>query len=82
MDELFLEGIRIENYRSFREPVVFDNLSKINILIGQNNSGKSNLLRFLSRHYLNMGPDSKIKFNDLEDAPQGTQNVGVEVGLK
>lgn len=43
-----LEGFGISNFRSFdSEGVYLDNLKKINIIIGKNNSGKSNVLRFL-----------------------------------
>ncbi len=43
-----LKGISIKNYRSFGHEVVLNDLGKINILIGPNNTGKSNILRFLS----------------------------------
>jgi predicted ATP-dependent endonuclease of OLD family len=43
-----LEGFGISNFRSFdSEGVNLDDLKKINIIIGKNNSGKSNVLRFL-----------------------------------
>lgn len=43
-----LKNIGVKNYRSFDLNGVFlDNLSKINVLVGKNNSGKSNFLRFL-----------------------------------
>ncbi len=45
----FLKGIRIYNYRSIdSEGVELDKLGKVNVLIGKNNSGKSNILRFIS----------------------------------
>ncbi|WP_432329953.1 ATP-dependent nuclease [Mucilaginibacter sp. P25] len=45
-----LTNIGVRNYRSFDlEGVFLPKLSKINILVGKNNSGKSNLIRFL-RH--------------------------------
>lgn len=43
-----LDGIGISGYRSFgKEMVYIQDLNKINIFIGKNNSGKSNILRFL-----------------------------------
>lgn len=43
-----LNGFGISNFRSFDEQdVLLENLSKINIIIDKNNSGKSNILRFL-----------------------------------
>ncbi len=45
-----LKGFGIKNYRSFDENGVFINsIKKINIFIGKNNSGKSNVLRFLKK---------------------------------
>lgn len=41
-----LPNLAISGYRSFgKEPQYFDRFTKINILIGRNNSGKSNVLR-------------------------------------
>lgn len=51
-----IEGFGISNYRSFDEKgVILNDLKKINIIIGKNNSGKSNILRFLQtlHKYLN-----------------------------
>lgn len=46
---MFLHGFGFNGYRSFGEELqVFSPLSKINILIGPNNAGKSNLLRYLA----------------------------------
>lgn len=43
-----LSSLAIAGYRSFgAEPQLFPKFSKINILIGQNNCGKSNVLRFI-----------------------------------
>ncbi len=52
---MFIDGIGISSYRSFGEGLQFIGPCKqINILIGQNNSGKSNILRFLNDHYRNV----------------------------
>ena len=51
-------NLGIANFRSFdSEGVVIENLSKLNIFIGKNNSGKSNILRFL---YLKCQGDGSI----------------------
>jgi predicted ATP-dependent endonuclease of OLD family len=43
-----LNSIGVRNYRSFNlDGVLLVNLSKINIIVGKNNSGKSNILKFL-----------------------------------
>ena len=46
-----LEAFSLKGYRSLsREVQYFGGLSKINVIIGQNNSGKSNVTRFLAFH--------------------------------
>lgn len=45
---IFLTGYGNKNFRSFgEEGVLFDGLSDINVIIGQNNGGKTNVLRTL-----------------------------------
>ena len=47
-----ITSFAIGGYRSFGNKIQrFANLSKINLFIGQNNSGKSNILRFLHEIY-------------------------------
>src|SRR4051812_35783109 len=47
-DDLLLQGFAFSGYRSFTEPgMPIAPLSKVNLLAGQNNAGKSNVLRFL-----------------------------------
>jgi predicted ATP-dependent endonuclease of OLD family len=49
---MFIDGIGISGYRSFGPEVQrLGPFKKINLIIGQNNSGKSNFLRFLKDHY-------------------------------
>ena len=47
---MFLDGFRISGYRSFGaiEQEIRD-LGKVNVFIGKNNSGKSNILRFVEQ---------------------------------
>lgn len=48
--EINFKGFGIKNFRSFDEEGIYiDSLKKINIFIGKNNSGKSNVLRFIKR---------------------------------
>ncbi|WP_282127025.1 ATP-dependent nuclease [Marinifilum flexuosum] len=62
-----LKGFGISNYRSFdEEGIMLEGLKKINIIIGKNNCGKSNILRFL--HTLNSN------INDLRNFPNDIQN--------
>lgn len=52
MENVYIQAFGISCYRSFgAEPQLFPKLKKINLIIGQNNSGKSNVLRFLNHHY-------------------------------
>lgn len=50
--EIFIEGLGISGYRSFGPDIQrIGPFNKINFFIGQNNSGKSNILRFLKERY-------------------------------
>jgi hypothetical protein len=52
MENVYIQAFGISSFRSFgREPELFPHLKKINLIIGQNNSGKSNVLRYLNHHY-------------------------------
>ena len=47
-----IQGLYVEAYRSFGEQgVTLTDLEKVNVIIGQNNSGKSNILRALVSQY-------------------------------
>jgi predicted ATP-dependent endonuclease of OLD family len=49
---MYIDGIGISGYRSFGEEIQeIGPFSKINLFVGQNNSGKSNILSFLTKHY-------------------------------
>lgn len=82
-----IEGIAFANYRSFGSQIQrFGPLKKINLLIGQNNSGKSNLLRFLAQHYVPLihliqgKYRSEWNLDDL-DRHQGPNSGTFTVGL-
>jgi AAA15 family ATPase/GTPase len=54
---LGLDGVGITNYRSFGEELQnIGPLGKINLLIGQNNVGKSNILNFFAKYYASLFP--------------------------
>lgn len=46
-NNIILKSLSIGGYKSFGKIQRFEKFSKINLLIGQNNSGKSNFLRFI-----------------------------------
>lgn len=82
---MFIEGLGISSYRSFGDDLQFIGPCKqINILIGQNNSGKSNILRFLTDHYRNMvsmeTARGKLARSEL-DRHMGTTSDIVKVAL-
>jgi hypothetical protein len=50
---IYIEGFALVGYRSFgKELQLIGPFSRLNLFIGANNSGKSNILRFLHRHYI------------------------------
>ncbi len=63
-----LTSFSLGGFRSFGGKVQkFNKLSKINLFIGQNNSGKSNVLRFLHDIYPELGNSTQpIKFDALD----------------
>lgn len=69
-DCLFICGFGFAGYRSFGPELQrIGPCRKINLIIGQNNSGKSNILRFLHDHYINipiLANHSKWELHDLE----------------
>lgn len=57
---LLITSFAIGGYRSFGNKIQrFANLSRINLFIGQNNSGKSNILRFLHEIYPELASNNK-----------------------
>jgi len=89
---IYLDAFRISNYKSFTDTQEFSDLSKINIIIGKNNSGKSNVLIWLSDKYQNifescrritLGNTPKLNYQDL-DYPQGYKKepFSIFIGLK
>jgi len=74
---MLLKGFGFSGYRSFGDNLVkIFPLKKINMIIGQNNVGKSNIINFLSSQYPNFvykakgertyGQEQKPTFNDID----------------
>ncbi len=82
---VFLEGFSLGGYRSFGERQRIGPLGKVNLFIGQNNSGKSNVLRFLTNHFrpiLHQLPHSGEKMNFLDlDRPRTFSKEGFYFGI-
>jgi hypothetical protein len=75
--EVQLNGFAFSGYRSFGGALAkIAPLKKINFVIGQNNSGKSNVINFINQQYplfwslangtYRSGSDAKYKFTDLD----------------
>jgi AAA15 family ATPase/GTPase len=63
-----LTGIKIKNYKSFNEEGVdIQGLEQINIFIGKNNSGKSNILKFVD--FLGKNREVLKPTNNLKEYP-------------
>lgn len=74
---MFLKGFGFSGYRSFGDDLIkISPLKKINMIIGQNNVGKSNIINFLSTQYPHFvskakgertyGQGQKPTFNDID----------------
>ena len=64
---VYIHGLGISSYRSFSEDIqkIYP-FKKINLFIGRNNSGKSNILNFLYKYYLPIFREEEIKFEDVD----------------
>ncbi|OYY74647.1 MAG: hypothetical protein B7Y40_03450 [Gammaproteobacteria bacterium 28-57-27] len=63
---ILIPNLAIAGYRSFgKKPQYFEQFAKVNILIGQNNAGKSNVLRFLHEIYSQSSKRDGLKFDSL-----------------
>lgn len=68
---LNLTSISIKNFFSY-EDVTFDNIKDYNVLIGKNNSGKSNLIKIfkmINENYNSQSLSKKYLFDEKEDLP-------------
>lgn len=79
-------GFSVNNFRSFGEPRQYVGpLSKVNLIAGENNSGKSNILRFASKFLASKTPGgagrSTISIPQGLDVPIGGTNDPPVIGL-
>jgi energy-coupling factor transporter ATP-binding protein EcfA2 len=64
---MLIPNLAIAGYRSFGEEIqYFDRFVKINIFIGRNNAGKSNVLRMLEKIYPRSSQPSSYLFDPLD----------------
>ena len=78
---VLIPNLAIAGYRSFgRMPQYFERFTKVNIFIGQNNAGKSNILRFLHEVYPHVSKPAGLKLeslaNHLPDKPPILLGIG------
>ena len=67
---MFIDGIGISNYRSFGSDLQkIGPFNKINLFIGQNNSGKSSILLYLRHHYKNALDVARSERGNLKMEP-------------
>jgi hypothetical protein len=85
---MFIDGFGISEYRSFGPDLQrIGPLKKINLFIGQNNRGKSNILRFLKQHYATALKCEELKLTQV-DQHNGQKPIkqitefGLQIGSK
>jgi hypothetical protein len=81
---ILIPNLAIAGYRSFgKKPQYFEQFAKVNIFIGQNNAGKSNVLRFLHEIYPQASKREGLKIDSLArhlpDQPPILLGIGEEV---
>lgn len=77
-----IPNLAIGGYRSFGSVQYFDKFSKINLFIGRNNCGKSNVLRFLKEVYTRNDLYTKTISDPLAKHLNGTQPLLIAVAEK
>lgn len=76
-----IDGFSISGYRSFDQSGVrIGDLGRLNIPIGRNNCGKSNVLRFLS--HMPSILEGRMKFDPLLDFCLGSKTRTIELGVQ
>lgn len=84
MSDNLIDSFSIAGYRSFgKESFRVDKLSKVNLFIGENNCGKSNVLRFIHQIYPVLAMGKPLTFDALDrHMPSGTSfKSGIAISL-
>ncbi len=81
-DEQPLAGLRVEGFRSFATggPQAISPLTKVHLLAGPNNSGKSNVLRVAQRVLPALAQKTTFVL-ELSDRPHGQPDASLRVGI-
>ncbi|MFE6965674.1 AAA family ATPase [Agromyces sp. NPDC057679] len=78
-----IEGIRLGGYRSLLadSPVQLAPLSRVNFVAGQNNTGKSNILRYIHALFASEEGQSDTAFSGQWDAPIGAGTTALRFSI-
>lgn len=81
-DHIYLKGLALKNYRGIGNEFVFmPNFRKFNIFIGPNNTGKSTVLNFISKHLPILGLGRVDEQKKLERHENNNAGGQVEVAI-
>lgn len=61
-----LEGLRVKGFRNLREGITFESFDSLNVLSGENNIGKSNILAAIELSYLLLGDVAMHQWPDRQ----------------
>ena len=61
---MHIASIQIENYKSFRSSPVIELLPGINVIVGENNTGKTSLLVKLLLELMSRGVKTRLEISD------------------
>ena len=84
-DNILIEAFSLAGYRSFGKNIQrFESLSKMNLFIGQNNCGKSNILQYINDIYPKLSQNKPIEFAPLDNhMPSGAKFItGISISIK
>jgi predicted ATP-dependent endonuclease of OLD family len=78
---IFIDGIGLSGYRSFGDNLQrIGPFGKINLFIGKNNSGKSNISLFLKKHYTKTIEFNSLDYHRFSDEIQST-SINIKIGF-
>jgi AAA15 family ATPase/GTPase len=87
---MHLDGFGVAGYRSFNENIEYiGNCGKVNVIIGKNNSGKSNILRFIGKvadilnyNSPNFNKPTPALFSSLLDLHKGMSGNNIDFAIQ
>ena len=80
---MILHGLSIQGYKSFGKKIRIQNLADVNVFIGANNVGKSNILKAIQTHLPEIIGKKKYEgFNKLTDFNHKNSEKVIRLGLQ